>query len=528
MSDVAQLGISIDSTSTTAASAALDKLTAAGQSAADASDALTAASGKSETVIRAIQAAADRAGVSFDTMNQRVDAASTSATKAASATTSHATALAGTGKAANSASSELTSLDKITGVLESRMLGLGSNLGLFGQILQAVGPAGLTAAAGLGAIVVGVTEVVESANRMGDLAIQLQNVSTVAGVTSTQLQALDSAGASLGVSASSTNEYLVRFTEQLATLKTGSGDLYTQLLKISPVLTAQISTATSTTAALNLLAQAYAKAGAGQNALANAAAGGRNGAQFGLELGDIASKGGVDAVTSSVNQLDLITNAQTKDWATLKAQIDDTSQNARNNLASIFTGPVLAAEKSFFDGWLSWTESLKEFANSDAFSAIMALMKLRSQVANATLVPNRSAPTAAPTSMANFQSPQQNYGSFQSGAVTTLDASGNTPLGTPAQQARQAADAVSFLGSAATASDKYNASVLKLNATIAAQPELVGLQSRALAGLELDKLSAQASGYSGALGAMPVQQQTDKKEKEGQDERDQRRLPKAA
>jgi hypothetical protein len=302
------------------------------------------------------------------------------------------------------------------------------------------------------------------------------------------------------------------------------------LLKISPVLVAQISTAKSSADAINILAQAYAKAGTNQNALANAAAGGRNGAQFGLVLGQVASAGGVDGVTDSVDKLDLITNQQTKDWATLKAQIDDTAQNARNNIASIFTGSVLSAEKSFFDGWLGWTQSLKEFADSDAFAAIVMLMKLRAAVSNSTLVPTRSAP--APN-MADFQSPQQNFGTFQGNNVApSLTADGSlvpTPLGTPAQQAKQAADAVSFLGSAATATDKYGASVLKLNALVTDNSSLTGLQGRAMAALGLDRDMAQMSGYSGALGGMLVQQQTDENEKDTHDdEHDEYRLPVAA
>jgi hypothetical protein len=173
VTDIASLGLAIDSSDAVSASAALDKLTVAGQAASDAADALAVSGAKSETVMRAIQAAADRSNVSFDEMNKRVDDASastdksaTSSTKAATATTTHATALGKTVTAATSAKGELGHLDEIAAVLESRMLSLGTNTGFFGQILSAIGPGGLAAAVGVGAITVVIDQLLGSANRM--------------------------------------------------------------------------------------------------------------------------------------------------------------------------------------------------------------------------------------------------------------------------------------------------------------------------------------------------------------------------
>jgi hypothetical protein len=189
----------------------------------------------------------------------------------------------------------------------------------------------------------------------------------------------------------------------------------------------------------------------------------------------------------------------------------------------------------FFDGWLDWTRSIKEFSESDAFSKISYLLELRSKIANATTIAPRSAPTAAAPSMTNFQSPQQNYGTFQGGNVTSLGPDGNVPLGNAADQAARASLQLSFLGSAATATDKYNTAVLKLNATVENNSTLSTLQSRAMAGLGLDRDLAQLSGYTGALGdfptvqTRPVEKRThDNNGKEGTNERDQRRLPAAA
>lgn len=504
--DIASLGLAIDSRPAAAASTALDKLASSASSAGDAADKLSAATGKSETMIRAIQSMADRAGVSFGVMNDRVNEASasinssaTATTKAAAATNTHSAALDKAATSAKNSSSELNGLDKIAGVLESRMLGLGSNLGFFGQILQVTGSGGLAAAAGIGAVAVVIDQLVSSAERMGAFAQQLQNISNVAGISTTSLQALQNEAVGFGVSADQTGQFLENFTKQLQGVRQGSGTLYTQLLKIDPALAAQLSTTKDTTTALNLLAQAYTKAGSSQNALASAAGGGRNAGQVGLLLGDIASKGGVDGVTSSVNQLDLITTKQTTHWAELKTQIDDAASSAKNNIASIFTGPVLEAEKSFFDGFLDFSRSAKEFALSDDFKTLVQIIQLTHSMSNALTVPTRTKVSANKPDFQSDFGANFNPSHAAEGPPAPLGANGQ-PLGSIQFQAQQAATAVSFLGSAATASDKYNAAVLKLNATVADNKDLTDLQSRAMAGLALDKNIAQVTLYNSALG----------------------------
>lgn len=518
--DIASLGLSIDSSQAASAATALDKLTTAGQSASDAADQLAVSGAKSETVLRAIQAAADRSGISFDDMNKRVDDANasindsaTANTKAASAVDTHTKAHNNLTPAVHGSSSELSSLDKIAALLESRMLGLGNNLGLFGQILQVIGPGGLAAAAGIGAIIVVVDQLVSSADRMGDLAIQLNNLSAVSGLSTTALQALEKEAVGFGLSATQTGQFLDRFTQQLDGVRKGSGTLYTELLKIDPALLAQISTAKTTTDALNLLAQAYAKAGSSQNALATAAGAGRGSAGgVGQLLGDVATKGSVDNLTSSVNQLDLITQQQTKSWATLKTQIDDASTTAKNNIASIYTGSVLSAESSFYDKFLDLSREMKQFSlSSDYQKFIDSLTKdmgsgkttlfgylssLPGQVVGA--ISNRIASVNARSDLSTTDI----SGGMTSGTYHPAVAEGPTaPVSaSPAVQASEAAAQVSFLGSAATATDKYNASVLKLNAEVTQNATLTGLQGRALAGLALDKNIAQVTLYNSALG----------------------------
>lgn len=531
MSDIASLGLSIDSRPVTDANSALDQLAIKGNAAATSADKLAAAGAKSETVMRAIQVAADREGISLEEMNKRVDQASasvsshaTASTKATTAVNSHAASLTKAGSAASSAKSELTHLDEITAVLESRMLGLGGNLGLIGQVLQVIGPVGLTAAAGLGAAVVVIDQLVSSANRLGDLSQQLQNLSIVSGLTTTQLQALQNEAIGFGLSTATTSAFLDRFTQQLDGARKGSGTLYAELLKIDPVLLAQISTAKTTTDALNLLSAAYVKAGASKNALASAAGAGRGAAgQVGLLLGDIASKGGVDNLTASVNQLDLLTQKQTADWAKLKTEIDDASLNARNNIASIFSDSVLHSEKNFYDGVLDLSRELKGFSLSDDFNkmtgfftnpaASLALKTLIGAIPGVGGLVN--AASSAYSSFTNRgaranardkSSEDPNSLTPSSGVYSVTPGATGSIVGTPSVEAAKAALEVSFLGSAATAAERYNAAVLKLSADVTQFTGLTALQGRALTGLALDRDATNASSYATALGSLATTQ----------------------
>jgi hypothetical protein len=507
---IASLGLSIDSSQAASAATTLDKLTAAGQKASDAADQLAVSGAKSETVLRAIQAAADRSGVSFDTMNQRVDDASTSAnnsaaanTKAAGAVDTHTKAHNNLTPAVHGSGSELGKWDEIAAILESRLLRLGNNVGLFGELLQVIGPGGLAAAAGLGAAVVAVDQLVTSANRMGDFAQQLQNMSTLTGLSVTSLQSLVKTNEEFGVSGQQTGQFLEQFSRQLDAVRNGTGTLRAELLKIDPALLAQLSVTKDSTTALNLLAAAYAKAGASQNALAAAAGGGsRNGAQNGLLLGAVASAGSVQAINAAAPAIDQITTTQTAAWAKLDGQITSTFSDAKNNFASIFTGPVLEAESKFADGLLDISRNAKSFALSSDFQKMIDFVKLGWSVSNALTVPSRSKPVGIDLSTSDIGA------GMTSGLYHPPIAEGPPApvLGSPADQAKNASDMVSFLGSAATATDRYNASVLKLNADVANNTLLMGGLDRAMAGLGLDKAASDASTYASALGGLATTQ----------------------
>src|SRR3977135_3973285 len=177
MADLAQLGIEINTSSVKSATTDLDAFSTAAKTSQQSVEQLAASTGKSETIVRAIDSSAKRAGTSFDEMNSRFDAASASVGKHSATMENAASSHAKLSGAAHGAASELGRMDEIAAILESRMLKLGNNVGLFGEVLQVIGPQGLAVAAGIGAIVVAVDMLVSSANRMSEFAAKLAEIS---------------------------------------------------------------------------------------------------------------------------------------------------------------------------------------------------------------------------------------------------------------------------------------------------------------------------------------------------------------
>lgn len=359
--DIATLGIAIDSSDAKSAATNLDSLSAAAQKAQTASDNLTQAGGESETVMRAIEAAAKRAGISTADMSARIDAASASAGKQSDALVKAAAGHDALAKGAKSGASELTKASEVAAVFESRAFKMGASLGIVGEVLSIIGPGGLAAAAGLGAGVVVIDKLVGSANRMGELSVELHGFSDATGLSTDQIQALDTAAAEFGLSTQKTGTFLDRFTVQLDEVHQGSGALYDQLQRINPALASEMSVSKSSADALNILAKAYANAtDQAERLRLTRAAGAPRGAEgpVGEFLQSVADKG-VQGITSGTNQTDLLTTTQIDTWRKQSTEISASWEKTKNNIASTFTGPVLSAEKGFVDTLLNVSRGIK-------------------------------------------------------------------------------------------------------------------------------------------------------------------------
>ena len=316
---------------------------------------------------------------------------------------------------------------------------------------------------------------------------------------------------------------ITRLSTQMSGLRDGSGTLATAMRRIDPELLAQMSGATDTATVLNLLAQAYVKAGdaATKNALAQAAFGRGGGAMGGL-LVQIADKGTVDGVVESVGKLDLITQQQISSWKKLKIEIDADAEAAKNNIASIYTTTVLQYEKSFYSTFLDLSRELKTFSLSDDYKTFAKSLTLIAYVASlpgkavsaVSLKIASANATIAARPLTN--NPDSLTPSFSPMAPSSGDESAGLNMSKQLTQSigNEAAAQkllIAALGSAATASELLKDKQLALSKAyedgafsalgkVGSAEAKLGL-ARAQAALNLESAIAATSAYTSALGA---------------------------
>jgi hypothetical protein len=384
-------------------------------------------------------------------------------------------------------------------VVESRMVGMSASVGLVGEVLSVIGPSGLAAAAGIGAMAVAAVKLTESANQMGEWARHLQDTSDTIGLTTTQLQAFDAAADRVGVNADANAVAFERFAVNLGALKGGTGSLYTELEKVNPSLVNQLSVTKSNADAWNLLAKAYAQADAQQQALIAHAAFGKGGAAEGRVLTATNQAGGLGGLADQ-NAANAFTQQQIALWAQLRSEIATDSAEASRNIASIFTGPVLEAEAKFSSAWLDLSRSLRDFQPGAGWNSFVSNLAVAAS----------HIPILTPFFLA-----ARAYGSSQAGRGTETPATpqpsfdqrsgGMFPRGGPASSAGvQLADykqLIAVLGAAATPTELLHEKMLQLNKDLADHPGLAAEVTRAQNELNesfnVQRLSAMVS----ALGA---------------------------
>lgn len=263
--------------------------------------------------------------------------------------------------AAKAPQAGLSALDKVAGGLKDRIIGLALSIGPVGQVLVALGPVGVAAAAGLGALFSVLGKVSEAAHRLSENAAHIRDFAEVANISTDQVQALVEAGAKLGRSPEEVQTFVEKFSTQVEQLKRGTGELLNQLSRVDPELARQVAGAKTVAEAWDLVAKAYKSADdAGdtfrKNAIARAIGGNRGGLQTGGLLGATANAGGLENLANNARNAGIVIDRDlVLKLATLRREIDQTGADAQRIFASIFSLQLLEGEKVF-------AETLKEIA----------------------------------------------------------------------------------------------------------------------------------------------------------------------
>lgn len=232
----------------------------------------------------------------------------------------------------------------ITGKLQQLGAAASSNLGFAGTLLNTLGPAGVAAAVGIGAVVGGVLALANAAQEFSEKSARLKEAAETAGLTITQFKLLGQVGRTVGVDFDETSNFFQQFVFRLAELqKTGSGPLFDALLKVDSGLLRQLSTTKDSAKAIDLLIAAYARLdNAADKLQLSRAAGGKGGASGGRILDAAAERGGLAGIEANSPKID---EGQVQRAAALRKEIDAIAAKTANIWGGMFSDAILNNQK---------------------------------------------------------------------------------------------------------------------------------------------------------------------------------------
>lgn len=131
----------------------------------------------------------------------------------------------------------LIAVDRATGGLRNQMEGLSGRLGIAGDAMRALGPAGLAGAAAIAGLAAGFTAAVRAANRAIESLSAIGDTADRLGVTAEQLQELRFAAEQNNVATNTLEMAWQRFTRRLGEAQQGTGELLGTLEQYNIALT---------------------------------------------------------------------------------------------------------------------------------------------------------------------------------------------------------------------------------------------------------------------------------------------------
>lgn len=247
----------------------------------------------------------------------------------------------------------------LNGVIASKMSQIvaaqTSQIGFFGQALSALGPAGVTAAVGIGATVGIIVALIDATERYAEKAKILKEGSETIGLTINQYKLLGSAGKQVGLDFDETTAFFAKYIANLQALREGGGPLYDALLKIDVGLLRQLASAKDSVKAIDLLVAAYKRL-ADQTARLDLAkaAGGRAGLTGSRLLESLGNQGGLTGLEAANKTID---EDQIRRAAQLKLEISSLKKQTETIWGEMFSDRILNAQKQS----AQWLKDISEY-----------------------------------------------------------------------------------------------------------------------------------------------------------------------
>lgn len=240
-----------------------------------------------------------------------------------------------------------------------------AQLGPIGAALVRLGPQGLVAAGAIGAVALATKRMGDGAHEFARQMGEIRDIAQIVGMTTTQVQAVIDFGSQWALTEGQITSGLQRFSAQMEEFRRGQGELFQLINRIDPVLARQMAMAGDTVREIDLLGQAYQRAGTRASALSRAAFG-RGGFDFGRLVAALPGEGGIAGLTDGFRRSgDAIEEHVIRRVVDLKREIDDMSADARRNFQSIFSVQFLEAQHRAAETWRDLSRWARTFSISD-------------------------------------------------------------------------------------------------------------------------------------------------------------------
>lgn len=445
--------------------------------------------------------------------------------------TSHATLLAKATQQYGQASAASRAFQTVTSGVSGQLIALSAGAGPVGTFLSALGPWGLAAAVGIGALSAALNYAIEQANKAGEKAIALRQFSDVTGLTVGQIKALNQAGAQLGIDSDSVAGSMEKLATNLDQARNAQGALYDAVRRVDGGLADQLRTSRDFPAALSIISQAWVQAGASQAAFSKSALG-KGGVIDGLILGSIAAAGGIEGLEKRFQSLANVTDDAVGKLAKLKIentelqkQIDGISNNWYATSVLEKQNEVLRLQRDITLAIINGTTAIKDQAQAeDARAAVVDRVRKKYPSATSAVPANDNPIQAGASSRVRVNADAQADIDFANNLtkawevethqlgllnVAVLKSVGSfTDLAqTLRSNLNVENERLAALGSAVTLQERYRVRLDAINADLAEHKLTDDDAARARQAAGLDAVIAKTAALNGILGVSATVQQ---------------------
>lgn len=239
--------------------------------------------------------------------------------------------------------------------VQGQLLAIASGAGPVGTFLSALGPWGLAAAAGIGAVVGAFNSLNEAAHRAAERGTELRRFNETTGISIDQARGLGKAAAQMGIDSDTARGSIEKFVIAWEEARLGQGNMLAQLEKTDLGLAREVQTATDGTAAFNALAAAIRKAvdegNRGEALRLARAAGGRGGAESIITMSLAASAAG--GAGNLVNENSRLSSQALEDLSKMTIKLKE-MQKAADDAWTAFGGKAALQMET------KWAEAKKD------------------------------------------------------------------------------------------------------------------------------------------------------------------------